>query len=50
MSQHAEYRTVRGRQKLRIVKEAFQYIPILKTIQALLNHPDVLAEVIGLVL
>ena len=36
---------VRGRQKLRIVKETFHYIPILKTLQALLSHPEVLSEV-----
>ena len=45
LSQRAEYRMVRGRQKLRIVKETFHYIPILKTLQALLGHPEVLSEV-----
>jgi len=45
LSQHTEYHTIRGRQKLRIVKETFQYIPILKTLQGLLNQPDILAEV-----
>lgn len=45
LSQHAEYRMIRGRQKLKIVKESFQYIPILKTLQALLNQPDILSEV-----
>ena len=38
---------VRGRQKLKIVKDTFQYIPILKTLQALLNQPDILSEVIS---
>ena len=46
LSQRAEYRNIRGRQKLRIVKETFQYIPILKTLEALLNQPDVIEEVI----
>ena len=46
LSQHAEYRNVNGRQRMKLVKETFQYIPILKTLQALLNQPDVLAEIL----
>jgi hypothetical protein len=36
---------VRGVKKLRLVKETYQYIPLLKTLKALLNQPDVLTEV-----
>ena len=28
-----------------LTKETFQYIPILETLQAILNHPDIIAEV-----
>ena len=45
MSQRAEYRRINGIRKLKLVKETFQYIPILKTLKALLNEPDVLTEV-----
>jgi len=45
LSQHAEYRYIGGRQKMCLVKEVFHYIPILKTLQALLNQPEVLTEV-----
>ena len=45
LSQHAEYHVVKGRQRLRIVKETYHYIPIVKTLQALLKHPEVLSEV-----
>ena len=45
LSQRAEYRIVRGRQKLRLIKETFHYVPILKTLQALLSQPDILSEV-----
>ena len=45
MSQRGEYRTVRGKQKFRLVKETYQYIPLLKTLKALLNQPDVLTEI-----
>ena len=30
---------------MRLVKETFHYIPILKTLEALLSHPDILSEV-----
>lgn len=45
LSQRAEYRNVRGRQKFKLVKETFHYIPVVKTLQALLSHPDILLEV-----
>ena len=45
LNQRAGYRIVRGRQKLRHIKETFHYVPILKTLQALLSHPDILSEV-----
>ena len=46
LSQHMKCKTTGGKQKLQLVKESFQYIPILETLKALLNHPDILAEVI----
>jgi hypothetical protein len=45
MSQHTEFRLIRGQNRLQLVKESFQYVPILETLKALLNQPDVLAEV-----
>lgn len=46
LSQKAEYKLRNGRMKLTHTKETYQYIPILKTLQALLNHPDILEEVL----
>jgi hypothetical protein len=34
-----------GKMKYIQKKETFQYIPILETLKALLNHPDILTEV-----
>lgn len=48
LSQHAEYRYVKGRERLHLVKETFHYIPIVKTLQALLNQPEVLSQVFNL--
>ena len=36
---------INGKSKLRIIKETYQYVSILKTFNALLNQPDVLTEV-----
>ena len=49
LSQHTEFRLIRGQNRLQLVKESFQYVPILETLKALLNQPDVLAEVYQLV-
>ena len=45
LSQHTEFRLIRAQNRLQLVKESFQYVPILETLKALLNQPDVLAEV-----
>ena len=42
-------KTTGGKQKLQLVKESFQCIPILETLKALLNHPDILAEVYNII-
>jgi hypothetical protein len=34
-----------GKMKYIQRKETFQYIPILETLKALLNHPDILTKV-----
>ncbi|CAB4035128.1 Hypothetical predicted protein, partial [Paramuricea clavata] len=45
LSQKAEYIMQNGHMKLIQTKETYQYIPILKTLKALLNHPDILDEI-----
>jgi hypothetical protein len=34
-----------GKMKYILSKETFQYIPILQTLEAILNHPDIITEV-----
>ena len=48
LNQHMEYRNTSGRQKLCLVKETFHYISVLRTLESMLNQPDVLAEVVSL--
>ena len=49
LSQHTEFRLIHGQNTLQLVKESFQHVPILETLKALLNQPDVLSEVYQLV-
>lgn len=34
LSQHAEYKLVRGRHTCKIIMETFQYIPVINTLKA----------------
>ena len=45
LSQEGHYIMKNGQVKYVQRKGTFQYIPILETLTALLNHPDILAEV-----
>ena len=45
LSQEGHYKMKNGQMKYVQRKETLQYIPILETLTALLNHPDILTEV-----
>ena len=45
LSQEGNYEMKDGKMKYVLRKETFQYIPILETLKALLNNPDILTEV-----